>query len=220
MRQAYHEELTAVTDRLVRMTDAVEIAITSAAESLLATDLALAEQVISADQMVDDLRDELDDKVVGLLAQQQPVATELRTVVAAMRMAEDIERMGDLALHIAKLTRLRYPGPVVPDPLRVDFATMGTIAQRLTTRLRGVIADLDPDGAHDLDRDDDEMDRLHRKHFTTMSGPTWTFGVEAAVDVTLASRYFERYADHSVKAARRVHYMVTGTRPPASSALR
>jgi phosphate transport system protein len=216
MRDAYHEELTTVSDRLVRMAEAASVAITSASEALLATDLGLAEQVIAADQTIDDLRDELDDKVVSLLAQQQPVATELRIVVAALRMAEDIERMGDLALHIAKLTRLRYPTAVVPEPMRVDFATMGTIAHRLTDKLRDVIAEHDADGAHDLDRDDDEMDRLHRQHFATMCGPGWSHGIEAAIDVTLASRYFERYADHSVKAARRVYYLVTGSRATAS----
>ncbi|MBA2477178.1 MAG: phosphate transport system regulatory protein PhoU, partial [Sporichthyaceae bacterium] len=106
MRDAYHEELEAVSDRLVRMTESAGAAITMASEALLAADLTLAEHVISADRTIDDLRDELDDKVVELLARQQPVATELRIIVAALRMAEDVERMGDLALHIAKLTRL------------------------------------------------------------------------------------------------------------------
>ena len=220
MRDAYHEELEAVSDRLVRMTESAGVAITMASEALLASDLALAEQVISADRRIDDLRDELDDKVVELLARQQPVATELRLVVAALRMAEDIERMGDLALHIAKLTRLRYPNSTIPDPMRVDFATMGTIATRLTEKLQKVIAEHDPDGAHELDRDDDEMDQLHRKHFATMAGVSWNHGTEAAIDVTLASRYYERYADHSVKAARRVYYLVNGTRPAHSSTLR
>jgi phosphate transport system protein len=220
MRDAYHEELEAVSDRLVRMTASAGIAITLASEALLASDLSLAEQVISADRTIDDLRDELDDKVVELLARQQPVASELRLVVTALRMAEDIERMGDLALHVAKLTRLRYPDPTIPDPLRVDFATMGTIAQRLAEKLRTVIANHDPAGARELDHDDDEMDQLHRKHFVTMASPSWTHGIEAAIDVTLASRYYERYADHSVKAARRVYYLVNGIRPTQPSTLR
>ena len=220
MRDAYHEELEAVTDRLVRMAESAGVAITLASEALLASDLALAERVISADRTIDDLRDELDDQVVELLARQQPVASELRLVVAAMRMSEDIERMGDLALHIAKLARLRYPDPTIPDPLRVDFATMGTIAQRLAEKLRTVIAEHDPAGAQELDHDDDEMDQLHRKHFATMAGSGWTHGIEAAIDVTLASRYYERYADHSVKAARRVYYMVNGIRPAQPSSLR
>jgi phosphate transport system protein len=220
MRDVYHEELTAITDRLVRMTEAASTAIGVASEALLASDLALAEQVISADRTIDELRDELDDKVVELLARQQPVATELRTVVTALRMAEDIERMGDLALHLAKLTRLRYPDAVVPAPLRVEVATMGAIAKRLTDKLTTIIAEHDQEGADELDRDDDEMDRLHRQQFTTMVGPAWNFGIEQAIDVTLASRYFERYADHAVKTARRVYYLVTGTRPTAGSTLR
>ena len=96
---------------------------------------------------------------------------------------------------------------------------MATIAQRLASKLRTVIAEHDPDGAQQLDHDDDEMDRLHRKHFATMASPGWTYGIEAAIDVTLASRYYERYADHSVKAARRVYYLVNGTRPTQPSPL-
>ena len=97
---------------------------------------------------------------------------------------------------------------------------MATIAQRLSTKLRTVIAEHDPAGARELDHDDDEMDQLHRKHFATMASDSWVHGVEAAIDVTLASRYYERYADHSVKAARRVYYLVNGTRPVHSTSLR
>lgn len=220
MREAYRDELEAVSERLVEMARATGEAMTFASEALLETDIALAERVISADRTVDDLRDDLDDRVVDLLARQQPVATELRIVVTALRMADDIERMGDLALHVAKLTRLRYPQPVVPDSMRVEFATMGTIARRLSTRLATVIADHDPDGAHELDRDDDEMDTLHRKHFAVLAAEDWPYGVASAVDLTLTSRYYERYADHAVKAARRVYYLVTGSRPTPSGSLR
>jgi len=220
MREAYRDELDAVSERLVAMAQATGDAMAHASEALLATDISLAERVISADRTVDDLRDDLDDRVVDLLARQQPVATELRIVVTALRMADDIERMGDLALHVAKLTRLRYPQPVVPDSMRIEFAQMGTIARRLSSRLVTIIADHDPDGAVELDRDDDEMDALHRRHFLTLAAPTWPHGVEAAIDVTLASRYYERYADHAVKTARRVYYLVTGSRPSPSGSLR
>jgi phosphate transport system protein len=220
MREAYRDELEAVSERLVEMARATGEAMTFASEALLETDIALAERVITADRTVDDLRDELDDRVVDLLARQQPVATELRIVVTALRMADDIERMGDLALHVAKLTRLRYPQPVVPDSMRLEFATMGTIARRLSTRLATIIADHDPDGAHELDRDDDEMDTLHRKHFAVLAAEAWPHGVASAIDLTLTSRYYERYADHAVKAARRVYYLVTGSRPTPSGSLR
>jgi phosphate transport system protein len=220
MREAYRDELDAISGRLVEMTRATGEAMAQASESLLATDIALAERVISADRSVDRLRDDLDDRVVDLLARQQPVATELRIVVTALRMADDIERMGDLALHIAKLTRLRYPQPVIPDLMRLEFATMGTIAYRLSSRLSSIIADHDPEGASELDHDDDEMDTLHRRHFAVLTADSWPHGVQAAIDVTLASRYYERYADHTVKCARRVYYLVTGSRPSASGSLR
>lgn len=220
MREAYRGELDAVSERLVAMARATGDAMTFASQALLETDIARAEDVIAADRSVDNLRDELDDRVVDLLARQQPVATELRIVVTALRMADDIERMGDLALHVAKLTRLRYPQPVVPDSMRVEFATMGTIARRLSTRLATIIADHDADGAHELDRDDDEMDLLHRRHFAVLAAESWPYGVESAIDLTLTSRYYERYADHAVKAARRVYYLVTGSRPAPSASLR
>ena len=220
MREAYRDELDAVSERLVEMARATGEAMSLASEALLATDINMAENVISSDRSVDDLRDDLDDRIVDLLARQQPVATELRIVVTALRMADDIERMGDLALHIAKLTRLRYPQPVVPDSMRLEFATMGTVARRLSSRLTTIIAEHDPDGAHELDRDDDEMDTLHRRHFAVLAAESWPHGVESAIDVTLASRYYERYADHAVKAARRVYYLVTGSRPSPTGSLR
>ena len=220
MRDAYHDDLTIISETLVTMTKQVGIAITSATEALLATDVTIAEDTISADRSVDEKRDELDDRVVDLLARQQPVAGELRTVVAALRMADDIERMGDLAGHIAKLTRLRYPQAVVPDCIRLDIAAMGATGRRLADRLATVIALQDEAGAQELDRDDDDMDRVHRKLFTVMTGEGWTHSVETTIDVTLTSRYYERYADHAVKAARRVHYLVTGIRRPERPGVR
>jgi phosphate transport system protein len=220
MRDAYHDDLLIISERLVLMTEQVGKAISSATEALLATDVGLAEQTIAADRAVDAARDDLDDRVVDLMARQQPVAGELRIVVAALRMADDIERMGDLALHIAKLARLRYPDAVIPADLRVEFAAMGATARRLADRLAGVIAEHDEQGAAELDRDDDDMDRAHHRLFAVLTGDDWQHGVETAIDVTLASRYYERYADHAVKAARRVHYLVTGARQPERPATR
>ena len=114
MRDAYHEELEALTDQLVEMTRLVGSAINRATTALLDADLTLAESVIAADDAVDALRDELERRAFDLLARQQPVASDLRIIVTTLRMSADLERMGDLARHVARVARRRYPEPAVP----------------------------------------------------------------------------------------------------------
>ena len=93
---------------------------------------------------------------------------------------------------------------------------MGQVAERIVAKAGSVIATRDLGVAGELETDDDEMDRLHRRLFTACSPTTGTHGVEAAVDVTLCGRYYERFADHAVSVARRVVYLVTGERPPVN----
>jgi phosphate transport system protein len=210
MRDAYHEELDAIGDELVEMTRLVGSAMGRATTALLDADLSVAESVIAADEAVDALRDKLDQRAFDLLARQQPVATDLRILVTSLRMSSDLERMGDLARHIAKVARLRYPNSAVPAELRSTMLEMGQVAQRIVAKAGSVIAAKDVQAALELDRDDDEMDRLHQKLFRSLLDDHWTHGVETAVDVTLCGRYYERFADHAVSVARRVVYLVTG----------
>jgi phosphate transport system protein len=219
MREAYHEELNAISDRLVEMSRLVESAMARATTALLDADLSLAEGVIAHDQVVDKLRDDLDEQALELIARQAPVATDLRLIITSLRMSADLERMGDLALHVAKLARMRYPDSAVPAELRGTMLEMGQVAQRIVAKAGSVIASRDVQQALELERDDDEMDRLHRKLFRVLLDGKWRHGVETAVDVTLIGRYYERYADHAVSVARRVVYLVTGEWPeeqPAS----
>src|SRR5450759_3214417 len=102
MRNTFHEDLAKISDQLVEMTRLAGTAMPRATTALLDADLHLAETVIAADEQIDALRRELDDRAIDLLARQQPVATDLRMVVTAMRMSADLERMGDLARHVAK----------------------------------------------------------------------------------------------------------------------
>jgi phosphate transport system protein len=178
--------------------------------ALLDADLGLAESVIADDEQIDALRRELDDRSVDLLARQQPVATDLRMVVTAMRMSSDLERMGDLARHVAKVARLRYPNSAIPPEMRSTVLQMGQVAERIVAKAGSVIAGKDIESAIALERDDDEMDRLHRDIFGMLLDNKWVHGTEAAVDATLVSRYYERFADHAVSVARRVVYLVTG----------
>ena len=145
-----------------------------------------------------------------MLARQQPVATDLRTIVTSMRMSADLERMGDLARHVAKVARRRYPDSAVPATLRATLLEMGQVAERIVAKAGSVIASRDVALAVQLEQDDDEMDRLHRQLFAQLLGGNWSYGMEAAVDITLVGRYYERFADHAVSVARRVVYLVTG----------
>ena len=166
--------------------------------------------MIKADEAIDALRRLLDDQAIDLLARQQPVATDLRMVVTAMRMSSDLERMGDLARHVAKVARLRYPDSAVPPIMRATLLQMGQVAEQIVEQTGSIIAGKDVDMAVALERADDEMDRLHREVFALLLGDRFDAGTEAAVDITLVARYYERYADHAVSVARRVVYLVTG----------
>jgi phosphate transport system protein len=213
MRDAYHGDLAAISDQLVEMTRLTGSAISRATTALLDADLELAETIIEQDRAVDKLRDELDEKAFEILARQQPVATELRIVVTSLRMSADLERMGDLALHVAKVARMRYPVGAVPPELRATMLEMGQVAERIVAKAGSVIALRDIDQALELEQDDDEMDRLHGQLFRVLLDGSWRHGIETAVDVTLVGRYYERFADHAVSVARRVVYLVTGQYP-------
>ncbi|SFG98137.1 phosphate signaling complex protein PhoU [Streptomyces mirabilis] len=210
MRDAYHEELDSISDDLVEMARLVGSAIGRATTALLDADLTLAESVISADTRVDDLQRDLEDRAIAILARQQPVATDLRVVVTSLRMSADLERSGDLAEHVAKLARLRFPESAVPGDLHRTILEMGQLAQRLMAQAAEVIIAKDVDAALQLEQDDDRMDELHRMLFQHLMDDRWKHGVETAVDVTLVGRYYERFADHAVSVARRVVYLVTG----------
>ncbi|HEY3200239.1 MAG TPA: phosphate signaling complex protein PhoU [Actinomycetes bacterium] len=210
MRDLFHEELDAIGNQLVEMTRLAGSAMARATTALLDADLNLAESVIEADDLIDDLRHDLESRALDLLARQQPVATDLRTIVASLRMSADLERMGDGALHVAKVARLRYPSSAIPAELRATILQMGQVAERIVAKAGSVIASRDVAAALEFESDDDEMDRLHRDLFRQMLHKDWPHGVETAVDVALCGRYYERFADHAVSVARRVIFLATG----------
>ncbi|GAB3962039.1 phosphate signaling complex protein PhoU [Streptomyces sparsus] len=210
MRDAYHEELDSISEHLVEMARLVGSAIGRATTAMLDADLNLAESVIANDDKVDDLQRALETRAIQLLARQQPVATDLRIVVTSLRMSADLERSGDLAQHVAKVARLRFPQSAVPRDLQATLLEMGQLAQRLMAKAAEVIITKDVDLAFQLEQDDDKMDDLHRTLFQHLMDDRWKHGIETAVDVTLLGRYYERFADHAVSVARRVVYLVTG----------
>jgi len=217
VREVFHHELDQLADRLQSMTGMVGTAMGSASHALLEADLRLAESVIAGDALVDDSQRDLDERAVQILARQAPVATDLRVVVAALRMSSSLERMGDLARHIAALARLRYPRHAIPEQLRPTFLEMGEVAQRIAAKAGQVIATRDLQLAAELEVDDDALDNLHRHVFLTVCSPEWSEPGETTADVTLASRYFERFGDHAISLARRVNFLVTGEYAPGHS---
>ena len=210
MRDVYHEELDSIGRTLIEMTGLVGAAMGRATSALLDADLQVAESVISADDAVDALQNELDTRALDLLARQQPVAGDLRTIITSLRMSADLERMGDLARHIAKVARLRYPEVAIPQDLRDTIHEMGRIAVELAQKTAEIIEGRDVDAARELPDDDDAMDELHRALFRALLDKKSDYSVETAIDVTLIGRYYERFADHSVSVARRLVFLVTG----------
>jgi phosphate transport system protein len=213
MRDTYQEQLDELASGLADMCDDVARAMARATTALLEADLQLAEQVISEDIKIDDVRAAAEHRAFGLLALQAPVATDLRVVVAAIHGAGDIERMGDLALHVAQAARRRHPQTVLPDEVKSYFAEMGRVGVELAEKAGRVIRTRDLDAANELEADDDAVDDIHQHMFTVLMDRNWTHGVSAAVDVALLARFYERYADHAVAVARRIVYVVPGRMP-------
>jgi phosphate transport system protein len=217
MREAYQVELGELAEELAHMCSMSATAMELATRSLLETDLGLAEQVIGDDAKIDDARSACEEHAYALLALQAPVATDLRTVLAAIHAAESLERMGDLALHVAKAARRRHPNPVLPDQVRPYFSEMGRVAVELARSAESVILNKDVEQARALEEADDEMDDLHRHLFSVIMDKDWPHGVASAVDVTLLGRFYERFADHAVSVAKRVVFVVTGRMPGYST---
>ncbi|WP_262848112.1 phosphate signaling complex protein PhoU [Mumia quercus] len=215
MRDFYDDRLDALDADLVAMTTAVRVSLARASTALLDGDLGAAETVISGDAVIDAARESCENDAISLLATQQPVATDLRRVVAGLRIAGDLERIGDLAVHVAKLARMRMPEVAVPPSARPIITEMGRVAEGMLESVAIVLGTHDLDAAAALLSADDEMDGLYRRMFRDLLDGEWDGGVEAAVDVALLARYYERTGDHAVSIARRVVYQVTGEVPQA-----
>lgn len=213
MREAYHVELDQLAEHLAEMSDMAATAMEQATQSLLTADLALAEQVISDDQKIDDARAHCEEQAYQLIALQAPVATDLRAVLATIHAAESLERMGDLALHVARAARRRHPDHVLPEPVEGYFEEMGKVAVKLARQTEQVIRTRDVSQAEALDTVDDQVDDIHRHLFTVIMDPNWKHGVAAAVDTTLLGRFYERFADHAVSVGNRMIFVVTGKMP-------
>lgn len=210
MREVFQQELREVQDRLVEIASLVADSMTHATRAFNDSDIALAEQVIAGDAVIDTAAQMLDELAIDILARQQPVARDLRIVVSALRISASLERMGDMAGHISQLARYRFPEKVVPKGLRPTFRELGRIDTEIAQKLVALLTTQDVSIAEEIRDLDDEVDALHLSVFDKVLGETWKGAAVDTVDATLASRYHERFADHAVSIAKKVQYLSTG----------
>ena len=210
MREVFQQELAEVQDRLVAISELVAISITNAVQAFTQSDVNIADEVIENDVRIDELTLALDELAINILARQQPVARDLRIVVSALRISSSLERMGDMAEHIAQLARYRFPERAVPKGLRSTFAEMGRLDVEIAHKLTELLRTQDVRLAEEIRNEDDKVDELHVSVFDKVLGETWKGKPVATVDATLASRYHERFADHAVSISKKVQYLSTG----------
>lgn len=213
MRAKYHEQMDDLHSILGQMCALAGTAMDRASSALLDADLAVAESVITGRAQIVRLSRRAEEQALTLLAVQAPVAGDLRSIVSDVQIVADVERMGALALHVAKVARRRHPGTAVPEDVRGYFTEMSRLAVDVAHNARAVLLSQDPEAALLIEQDDDAMDDLHRHLFTMLLDGNWNHGVPAAVDITLLGRFYERFADHAVLIGRRVVFQATGQTP-------
>lgn len=210
MREVFHQSLEDVQGRLVEIAELVAVAIDRATRAFGSSDVSLAEEVIEADAIIDEKAVALDELAIEILARQQPVARDLRIVVTALRVSASLERMGDMAEHIAQLARSRFPERAIPKGLKSTFTRMGELDVQVARSLAELLRTQDLRIAEEIRDVDDDIDELHVSVFEKVLGDSWKGEATATVDATLASRYHERFADHAVSVAKKVVYLATG----------
>jgi len=210
VREVFQQELREVQGRLVEIAGLVADSMSRATTAFNDSDIALAEQVIAGDAVIDAAAKTLDELAIDILARQQPVARDLRIVVSALRVSASLERMGDMTGHIAQLARYRFPDKVVPKTLRPTFRELGRLDTEIARKLVALLETQDVSIAEQIRDLDDEVDALHLSVFDKVLGEAWKGAAVDTVDATLASRYHERFADHAVSIAKKVQYLSTG----------
>ncbi|GAA3710978.1 phosphate signaling complex protein PhoU [Zhihengliuella alba] len=214
MRKVFQAELQTIGEELINLSKLVAEAMERAYESFANADTQLAQEVIAADARIDFLQNKLDEHAIDVLALQGPVASDLRMIVGSLRMSASLERMGDLARHIAQLTRLRFPNQVAPESVQPTFAEMARLNIEIATKVGQLLDTRDLAIAAEIIGLNKEIDELHSSVFKAIASDDWAESAPTTTDVTLASRYMERFGDHGVSVARKVNYLVTGEWEP------
>jgi phosphate transport system protein len=217
VRTAYQDQLAALTTDIANMCGVVGVGMKGATQALLQADLVLAEEVITDLDQVVLMSAQAEETGFTLLTRQPPLTSDLRGLVTPIRNLADVDRMGRLGMHVAKLARRRHPQHALPEEVNGYFAEMGRVAVEMGEAAQEALLTGAPERAARMQEEDDAMDELHRHLFTVLMDREWTHGVTAAVDVTLLSRYYERFADHAVELARRATFQEVGSLPKAGS---
>lgn len=214
MRKSFHEHLEDLRSTVIRLGALATEQVAASTQALLDGDLTLAEHAVRNDDLIDDLTHQVEDECFALLARQQPMASDLRTILASLRVAHELERSADLAVNIAKTTRRLYPASLDPK-VRGIIDQMGRQASNQTRLALDAYADVDPNWARALADMDDAMDDLTKSLFRHVLAiaPTDEASVQQAVQISLVGRHYERIADHAVTIAERVVFMATGEYP-------
>lgn len=210
MHGIFQNALAEVQGRLVHLAENAESIMDKASRALLNSDVTLADEALALAEANEAKALDLDELVIKVLATQSPVARDLRILVSALRMSASLERMGSLASHIAAIARYRYPGNAIPTSLRKTFEDMARIDLELVGKAIKLLQNTDIDLVREIQARDEAVDRLHRKVFDVVLSPEWKENAMYTVDVTLASRYFERFADHVVDISSKVSFLQTG----------
>ena len=217
MREEFRNEMALLQETLTIQAKAAATAMSRAADSLRDANLGLAEAVIDADAQIDFLERNLDEMGISLLARQAPVASDLRTVVSALRLASTLERMGDLARHVAYIARGRFP-QTATDGSAYDLLTkMADEAAKAGAKMATLVQTQDMSLAAEIEQDDEVLDALHRQSFELVLNESNNLTRQDVVDVVLLGRFLERYGDHAVSVARRMTFLVTGLTPERDS---
>lgn len=196
-------KIEALTRSIANMCGLTGAAMQRATQALLQADVGLAETVIREHANLVTRAAQIESDAFSLLALQAPDIDDLRTVLSCVKNVADVGRMGALALHVAEIARRRHPAHALPEEVNGYFAEMGRIAVNIGHSAKDVVLSTDPDKAEKLAEDDDAMDALHRHLFTVLMDHHWPHPISTAVDVTLLSRYYERFADHAVEIGQR-----------------
>lgn len=210
MREVFQQELSEVQERLVEIAESVSLIIEKSTQAFLANEVSRADEAIALSEANEEKALALDELVIRILSRQSPVARDLRILVSALRISASLERMGALASHIASIARYRFPGSAVPASLRSTFEEMGALDIKLSKKVIEVLKNTDVDLARAIQAEDERVDELHRHIFDVVLSDDWKENAMFTVDVTLASRYFERFADHVVAISAKVSYLTTG----------
>lgn len=216
MRKVFQAELHQIGEELIEISQLVSDAIQKANSAFQGADTELAQEVIAADARIDFLQNDLDERAIDILALQGPVASDLRMIVGALRMSASLERMGDLARHVAQLARLRFPANVIPERIRATFDELAELDVQIAAKVTELLETRNLELTNEISAANVQVNELHAGVFRAVAAEDWNESAPTTVDVTLASRYYERFADHGVSVARKVTYLVTGEWQPSA----